>query len=96
MFDSWWQTFDDYGIDMILNGQAHNYQRTKPINRNIDTENPVEKYGSNPEQGRCQINLGGAGAEIEDVVLPETGWYVFELEEWGLDENNYQITVTKQ
>ena len=34
--------------------------------------------------------------EIEDVVLPETGWYVFEFEEWGLDENSYQITLSKQ
>ena len=90
LFDTWWQTFDDHGVDMILTGQAHNYQRTKPINRNVDTENPVEEYGSNPEQGRCQINLGGAGAEIEEVVLNdwfETAEAVLHFGKFEIDDN---------
>ncbi len=90
LFDTWWQTFDDHGVDMILTGQAHNYQRTKPINRNVDNENPVEEYGSNPEQGRCQINLGGAGAEIEDVILNdwfETAEAVLHFGKFEIDDN---------
>jgi hypothetical protein len=34
--------------------------------------------------------------ELEAVEIPETGWYVLEFEEWGLDENDYQLTLSKQ
>ena len=91
LFDSWWKTFDDHGVDMILNGQAPNYQRTKPINRNIELVNPVEEYGSNPDQGRCQINLGGAGATVEDVVLNR--W--FEKAEAALHFGKFEINENK-
>lgn len=87
LFDSWWQTFDDHGVDMILNSQAANYQRTKPINRNLDTEKPVGEYGSKPHQGRCQINLGGAGAVLEEVVLND--W--FETAEAVLHFGKFEI-----
>ena len=66
-FDTWWKAFDDYGVDLIFAGHAHNYQRTKPINRNISTSGPVQEYGSLPGQGRCQIISGGAGAPLYNV-----------------------------
>lgn len=34
--------------------------------------------------------------EIQDTILPENDWYVLELEEWLADENEYQLTLTKQ
>jgi len=71
-FSTWWKTFDDYGVDLILNGHTHNYQRTKPINRNIDTLNPVASYGSGADQGRCQIIAGGAGAPLSKLTM---NWY---------------------
>ena len=60
-FNTWWQAFDDYGVDMIFNGHTHNYQRTKPINRNVNTTSPVANYGSGEGQGRCQIVAGSTG-----------------------------------
>jgi hypothetical protein len=33
--------------------------------------------------------------EIQDTLLPETDWYVLELEEWAADENAYELTLTK-
>ncbi len=63
-FNTWWQAFDDYGVDLICNGHDHMYERTKPINRNISTTGPVTNYGSNPGEGRCQIVCGGAGAPL--------------------------------
>ncbi|MFO7678964.1 MAG: hypothetical protein R6X34_02850, partial [Chloroflexota bacterium] len=33
---------------------------------------------------------------IESFVLPETGLYILELEEWGLDQNQYQISLVGQ
>lgn len=61
-FSTWWKVFDDYGVDLILNGHDHMYERTKPINRNVSTSSPVTKYGSGPKEGRCEIVCGGAGA----------------------------------
>jgi len=63
-FNSWWKAFDDYGVDLIVNGHDHMYERTKPINRNVSTSSPVASYGSKANQGRCQIVCGGAGAPL--------------------------------
>lgn len=59
-----WKAFDDYGVDFILNGHDHNYQRSKPINLNVSTTTPVSQYGSDAGQGRCEIITGGAGAGL--------------------------------
>ncbi len=59
-----WKVYDDYGVDLVLNGHDHNYQRTKPVNMKVSTSAPVSKYGSEPGQGRCQIICGGAGAPL--------------------------------
>lgn len=61
-YSTWWKAFDDNGVDLILNGHDHMYERTKPINRNVSTSAPVTKYGSGPNEGRCEIVCGGAGA----------------------------------
>jgi len=66
-FATWWKAFDDFGVDVIFTGHAHNYQRTKPINRNVSITEPVDEYGSLPGQGRCQIISGGAGAPLYPV-----------------------------
>lgn len=63
-FNIWWKAFDDYGVDLIVNGHDHMYERTKPINRKISTTEPVSTYGSGIGQGRCQIVCGGAGAPL--------------------------------
>jgi hypothetical protein len=72
--NTWWKAFDDYGVDMIFTGHAHNYQRTKPINRNISTTSPVASYGSGEGQGRCHIVSGGAGAPLKDAANPSLWW----------------------
>jgi hypothetical protein len=63
-YNTWWKAFDDYGVDLIVNGHDHMYERTKPINRNSSTTTPVTSYGSEAGQGRCQIVCGGAGAPL--------------------------------
>ncbi|MFC2116640.1 metallophosphoesterase [Bacteroidota bacterium] len=73
-FNTWWKAFDDYGVDMIFNGHTHNYQRTKPINRNISTTSPVAEYGSGEGMGRCQIVSGGAGVSLKDAADPSFWW----------------------
>ncbi|NQT26406.1 metallophosphoesterase, partial [candidate division KSB1 bacterium] len=73
-FNTWWKAFDDYGVDMIFNGHTHNYQRTKPVNRNVSTGSPVENYGSGDGQGRCQIVAGSAGAPMSGAADPSLWW----------------------
>ena len=66
-FNTWFKYFDDYGVDLILTGHDHMYERFKPINRNVSTTNPVANYGSLTGEGRCQIVCGGAGAPLYAV-----------------------------
>jgi len=73
-FNTWWKAFDDYGVDMIFNGHTHNYQRTKPINRNISTNSAVANYGSGDGQGRCQIVAGNAGAPLSSAASSSLWW----------------------
>ena len=63
-FKTWWKAFDDYGVDFVVNGHDHMYERSKPINRNVSTTAAVANYGSGPTDGRCEIVCGGAGAPL--------------------------------
>src|SRR5262249_22549662 len=58
------KAFDDYGVDLLLNGHDHNYQRSKHINCNVSTTAPVTNYGSTATTGRCEVISGGAGASL--------------------------------
>jgi len=35
-----WQTLYDKGVDLVLNGHEHNYQRFAPLNRNANDDDP--------------------------------------------------------
>lgn len=63
-WNTWFKAFDDYGVDLILTGHDHLYERFKPINRKVSTTTPVANYGSLPNEGRCQVVCGGAGAPL--------------------------------
>ena len=71
--NTWWKAFDDYGVEVIFNGHTHNYQRSKPINRNISVNSAVAQYGNCTNSGRCQIVAGSAGAPR---VSAGTGWFI--------------------
>ena len=73
-FHTWWEAFDNYGVDMIFNGHTHNYQRTKPINRTISTTSAVDNYGSEAGEGRCQIVAGNAGAPLSSAASSSLWW----------------------
>jgi hypothetical protein len=63
-YPGWWPVFDQYGVDLVLNGHDHSYQRFKPINQSVSTTAPVKAYGSYAGEGRCEIVCGGAGAPL--------------------------------
>jgi len=64
LLSTWWAAFDTYGVDLVLNGHDHMYERSKPINYSVSHTAPVSQYGSGPGQGRCEIVCGGAGAPL--------------------------------
>jgi PKD repeat protein len=86
LFSSWWQLFDNYGVDMIFNGHEHSYARTKPINRIISDTSAVAEYGSGPGQGRCQIIAGSYGAPRYPAMA---GWFIEKA------FNRYSFTTTE-
>ena len=95
-FDTWWKAFDDFGVNLIFNGHDHMYERTKPINRNISTTDPVAEYGSESGQGRCQIVTGGAGAPLYDVGSAwwlDNGAKSLHYCKLDFNENNLKISV---
>ncbi len=63
-YAGWWPVFDQYGVDLVLNGHDHSYQRFKPINQSVSTTAPVKAYGAHAGEGRCEIVCGGAGAPL--------------------------------
>ncbi len=60
-FDTWWQKFDDYGVDFLLTSHTHNYMRSVPIRKDTLI---LDNYGNNSQDGICQIVLGGYGAPL--------------------------------
>jgi predicted phosphodiesterase len=70
---SWWTAFDTYGVDLIINGHDHMYERSKPLNYSVSPSAPVSTYGSGPGQGRCEIVCGGAGAPL---YTGTASWFV--------------------
>lgn len=103
-FGTWWKAFDDFGVDLIINGHYHIYERTKPINRKISTTSPVAEYGSEPGQGRCQIITGAAGAPLStgalnwaiEVYKSKNNFCMFKINEavlTGLAYDNYGALI---
>ncbi len=62
--NTWFDAFDQYGVDLIFNGHDHMYERTKPVQKDGKV---VSEYGSGENQGRCQVVCGGAGAPLYDT-----------------------------
>ena len=71
-----WKAFDDYGVDFVLTGHDHNYQRSFPINLNVSSTMPVTVFGSKTGQGRCEIISGGAGAGLYTQQTTPDAWAI--------------------
>ncbi|MEI7981514.1 MAG: metallophosphoesterase [Bacteroidota bacterium] len=71
---TWWAAFDTYGVDLVLNGHDHMYERSKPINYTVSPNAPVPEYGSGSGQGRCEIVCGSAGAPL--YTGSPSAWFI--------------------
>jgi calcineurin-like phosphoesterase family protein len=64
--------FEQYNVDLVLQGHQHNYQRTYPIKYNIDTPiNPIitdrnRNTYTNPE-GQIFLTVGTGGASLHSL-----------------------------
>lgn len=57
---AWGPTWDKYKVDLVLNGHAHDYERTLPMR--------AGKAGMTPADGTIFVVAGGSGAPLYDVV----------------------------
>ena len=91
--DTWFETFDQYGVDLIFNGHDHMYERTKPVQKDGKV---VSEYGSGETQGRCQVVCGGAGAPLYDTGTAdwlETGSKKHHYCKISIDDNQLKMEV---
>lgn len=91
--DTWFDTFDTFGVDLIFNGHDHMYERTKPVQKNGKV---VSEYGSKSEHGRCQVVCGGAGAPLYapgSASWLETAAKKFHYCKIDIDGNNLSFKV---
>jgi hypothetical protein len=63
------QEFDKYGVDVVLNGHLHNYQRTYPIKYDSGSPSSPTKTSSNTNSyadstGEIFATVGGGGVNI--------------------------------
>jgi hypothetical protein len=70
--DTYHPLFEQYNVDLVLQGHGHNYQRTYPIKYNSDTPiNPIitdentNKY-ANPE-GQIYLTVGTGGVDLHKL-----------------------------
>jgi predicted phosphodiesterase len=69
--------FDKYGVDLVLQGHVHNYQRTYPLKFDAETKLPIrdsiaDNNYRNPK-GEIYLTVGTAGVGL-DSTGPEDKW----------------------
>ncbi len=74
--------FDKYGVDLVLQGHNHNYQRTFPLKYNVKsgddpiiTDKHTREYSSDPE-GPIFVTVGTGGEDLYNFTGSKP--YIFE------------------
>jgi len=57
-YRAWWKVLYSYGVDLVLNGHAHNYQRYPALNPNTDQVDPL---------GPTQYVVGTGGVSLHSM-----------------------------
>lgn len=68
-FNNWVPLFDEYNVDLVIQGHSHNYVRSNPVNWTISRTEPQSDYN----QGTLYLVSGGWGAPLYE---PVDGWWV--------------------
>lgn len=101
--DAYHPLFDKYGVDLVLQGHNHNYQRTYPLTYNsTDPSSPVitdrHTRDYKNEKGAIFLTLGTGGKELYKF----TGQKPFVIEQFerhgflnvDVTDNGQNITAT--
>jgi hypothetical protein len=69
----WTPLFDQYSVDLVINGHNHVYERTDPIKAGTPTASaPIGSVVTPATQGTTYITCGGAGKSLYAFSAPDS------------------------
>jgi hypothetical protein len=71
--EAWVDLFDQYHVDLVVNGHAHDYERTHPINYTESSSDPQPTS----DDGTVYVVSGGWGAPLYDAG--ESWWTAYSV-----------------
>jgi hypothetical protein len=69
---SWAPLFDAYGVDLVINGHNHIFERTDPLKGGASTPAPAGSTVYPATQGTTYITAGGGGVGLYDFPAPDS------------------------
>jgi hypothetical protein len=68
----WVPLFDDYSVDLVINGHNHIFERTDPLKSGVPTPAPTGATVYPAAQGTTYITAGGGGVGLYDFPAPDS------------------------
>jgi hypothetical protein len=68
----WVPLFDQYQVDLVINGHNHIYERTDPLRSGASSPAPIGATIRPASQGTTYIAAGGAGESLYDFSAPDS------------------------
>ena len=69
----WTSLFDQYSVDLVINGHNHIYERTDPIKAGVPTTTaPIGATIQPATQGTTYVTCGGAGKSLYAFGVPDS------------------------
>jgi 3',5'-cyclic AMP phosphodiesterase CpdA len=70
---NWAPLFDQYAVDLVINGHNHIYERTDPIKAGVGTTSaPIGSTITPATQGTTYVTAGGAGESLYSFSAPDS------------------------
>jgi hypothetical protein len=76
--EQWVPLFDRHGVDLVVNGHAHNYERTSPLRGGQVVAEASRARSLDSARGTTYITAGGGGAAGHDAFVRDGGIVVRE------------------
>ncbi len=70
--DAWVPLFDDYQVDLVVNGHNHSYERTDALTGGVPTYTPVGATVYPDRDGTTYITAGAAGHSLYPFPVPDS------------------------
>ena len=64
--------FDQFGVDLVINGHNHIYERTDPLRGGVSRPAPIGSTVRPATEGTTYIAAGGAGVGLYDFDAPDS------------------------